>query len=152
MFFFFLMITIFWWNKLKMMVLRTWVMCFVLKVLRRMFVNASQEYQSLVKANRRRCYCSSEPLSLQPTEGQFSFFLGEYRFAGEMPEKPPRFSSKSLSHLMHTKSKNLHLLSLFHWLHNCISLAKPCMLTRMLRLHYSPEMCAQRRHSEINYA
>ena len=42
----------------------------------RVSVNASQEYQSRIKANRRRCYCSSEPLSLQPTgEGQLSFFL-----------------------------------------------------------------------------
>lgn len=88
-----------------------WVV-FVQREVSRMFVNALQEYQSLVKANRRRCYCNSEPLSLQPTEGQFSFFFGEYSFAGDMPEKKPRFSSKSLCHVMHTKSENLQLFYL----------------------------------------
>lgn len=96
----------------------------------RMCVNALQEQQSghsLVKANRRRCYCSSEPLSLQPTEeGQFSFFFCEYYFAGEMPEQTPRFSSKSLCHLMHIKSEVT--LSHFHGRNNYILLPEACML------------------------
>ena len=48
-----------------------------------------QSGQSLIKANRRRCYCSSEPPSLQRSEeGQFPFFFfGEYDFVGKMPEQ-----------------------------------------------------------------
>lgn len=68
---------------------------------------------STVRANRRRCYCSSEPLSLQSTvEGQWTFPppFCECDFAGETPEQTP---SKSLCRLMHIKSENRHNYTLF---------------------------------------
>lgn len=68
----------------------------------------------IAKADRRRCYCSSESLSLQPTEeGQFSgfvflffFFFYEYDVAGELPGQTPSFSIGSLTRRKKEK-KNL---------------------------------------------
>lgn len=100
-----------------------------------MFVLLCRKYQSgqsLVKANRRRCYCSSEPLSLQPTEeGQFSFFfplLNTILLVRCQSRRQGFLANHSSSHAYQKRKPSQLLFLLFMVLISAFLLHKSCML------------------------